>query len=102
MNFTVYEYYLEFMNKGLTYLKHSNYDISMNEKEFDDVLSVINFVREQFVDISRALGISFMLNNNKFSFFIILFIFRVGTAFASIYLIISYIDILIDFKIRVI
>lgn len=60
MNFKVYEYYLEFMNKGFNYLKNSNYDISFNESEFGNVLSVINFVREQFVAISRALGISFM------------------------------------------
>lgn len=60
MNFKVYEYYLEFMNSGFTYLKGSSYEISFNESEFNNVLSVINFVREQFMAISRALGISFM------------------------------------------
>ena len=60
MNFKIYEYYLEFMNKGFSYVKSSGLEVSLNESEFSDCLAVINFVREQFLAISAALGISFM------------------------------------------
>lgn len=60
MNFKVYEFYLEFMNQGFSYIKKTNLDVSINEKEFSDILSIINFVREQFVAIAGAMQISFM------------------------------------------
>lgn len=60
MNFKVYEYYLEFMNKGFDYVKTSGLNITLNENDFSSLLSVINFVREQFLAISWALGISFL------------------------------------------
>ena len=59
MNFKVYEFYLDFMNKGFTFVKSSGLDISINEAEFSDCLAIINFVRDQFKAVSRALGISF-------------------------------------------
>ena len=60
MNFKVYEFYLEFMNKGFNFIKNSGIDVSVNENDFNRFLSIINFVREQFIDLSRAFAISFM------------------------------------------
>lgn len=60
MNFKVYEFYLEFMNQGFSYIKKTNLDVAINEKEFSDILSIINFVREQFLAIAGAMEISFM------------------------------------------
>ncbi len=60
MNFKVYEFYLEFMNQGFSYIKNTNLDVAINEKEFSDILSIINFVREQFLAIAGAMEISFM------------------------------------------
>ena len=60
MNFKVYEFYLEFMNKGFNFVKSSSYDLNINETQFLGCLSIINFVRDQFKDLSRALEISFL------------------------------------------
>jgi len=59
MNFQVLEFYLEFMNKGFTYVKTSNLDVSLNENDFSECLSFIDFVRVQFKALSHAMAISF-------------------------------------------
>jgi len=61
MNFKVYEFYLEFMNKGFSFIKNSGITgISANEASFIEFLKIINFVRDQFEAIAYALSISFM------------------------------------------
>ena len=59
MNFTVYEFYLEFMNKGFNFIKSSGLDVQANEDGFNQLLSFITFVRDQFKAIAGALSISF-------------------------------------------
>lgn len=63
MSFEIYEFYLEFMNKGFFYIQSSGFNVSMNEADFNSFLSTINFICEQFQTISKAIGISFKFLN---------------------------------------
>ncbi len=58
MNTKVFEFYLDFMNKGLAFAKSRDL-VKVNEETFAFCTSVIDFVRTQFRAISTALGISF-------------------------------------------
>lgn len=56
----VVDCYLDFMNKGLNFLKDSNYDFNLSEPNMGVYLKVVNFIKEQFHAITLALEISFM------------------------------------------
>lgn len=56
----IIDVYLDFMNKGLNFLKNSNYDIYLNEPNFVQFMSVTNFIKDQFHDIIIAFEISFL------------------------------------------
>lgn len=66
MNFSIYELYLEFMNKGLSFGSKTGLSLPINEIEFHSFLSIINFIRDQFKAISTALAISFRFFKENF------------------------------------
>jgi len=76
---------MEFMNKGFTVIKNSGYNSVITEDNFSTILKMMDFIRAQFREISRALEISFIL----------------GVSIASLLVLISFADFLIDFKARV-
>lgn len=73
------------MNKGFTVIKNSGYNSVITEDNFSTILKMMDFIRAQFREISRALEISFIL----------------GVSIASLLVLISFADFLIDFKARV-
>ena len=85
MNYKVFDFYMEFMNKGFTVLKKSGYSSSVSENQFSTFLEIMGFIQDQFKDLSRALEISFIL----------------GASIASLCILFSFVDFLIDFKARV-
>ena len=85
MNYKVFDFYMEFMNKGFTVLKKSGYSSSVSENQFSTFLEIMGFIQDQFKDLSRALEISFIL----------------GASIASLLILFSFVDFLIDFKSRV-
>lgn len=58
MNTKVFEFYLDFMNKGLVFAKVQG-SLTVSEENFAFCTAVIDFVRNQFRALSTALGISF-------------------------------------------
>lgn len=58
MNSKVFEFYLDFLNKGLVFAKGQDLMI-IDESNFNFCAKVIDFVRNQFSAISIALQISF-------------------------------------------